>query len=176
MPLKRPVKHSLALRTGKWRKAQIDIEEPAMAAIASNPSKSMDYSAAGRDVSHYGAGLSLPREEGGEPIIDLVHLARQTLSDQALEIELLDLFERQSARIVAQLTEIRDRDAKIGGALAHTLRGSALSIGAGRVARAAQVYEAACEAGLRGGALNATLRALADAVAEARATIASLLG
>ena len=49
-----------------------------------------------------------------------------------------------------------DADAKIRGDLAHTLRGSALSIGAGRVARAAQVYEAACVSGLRGGALSAT--------------------
>jgi hypothetical protein len=144
-----------------------------MAAIASNHSKSMDYSYSGRALGEFGAGAA--REIAGEPIIDLVHLARQTLSDQALEVELLDLFERQSARIVAQLRETRDADAKIRGDLAHTLRGSALSIGAGRVARAAQVYESACMAGLRGGALSATLSVLEDAVAEARATIAELL-
>jgi HPt (histidine-containing phosphotransfer) domain-containing protein len=133
----------------------------------------MDFSYLGRE---FGAGAGSPREIAAEPIIDLVHLARQTLSDQALEVELLDLFERQSARIVAQLVQLRDADAKIRGDLAHTLRGSALSIGAGRVARAAQVYEAACDAGMRGGALSATLNALCDAVAEARATIAQLLG
>jgi HPt (histidine-containing phosphotransfer) domain-containing protein len=146
-----------------------------MAAIASNHSKSMDYSYSGRALGEFGAGAAAAREIAAEPIIDLVHLARQTLSDQALEVELLDLFERQSARIVAQLRETRDADAKIRGDLAHTLRGSALSIGAGRVARAAQVYEAACMAGLRGGALSATLSVLEDAVAEARATIAQLL-
>jgi HPt (histidine-containing phosphotransfer) domain-containing protein len=143
-----------------------------MAAIASNRSKSREYSVAGHDVWDDEDDVS---DDAAEPIIDLVHLARQTLSDQALEVELLDMFERQSARILAQLTETRDGDAKALENLAHTLRGSALSIGAGRVARSAQLYESACAAGLRGGALNATLAALADAVAEARATIASLL-
>src|SRR5438309_1097539 len=129
MPLERSVKPSLALRTGKWRSCAISyIEEPAMAAIASNHSKSMDYSYSGRALGEFGAGAAAAREIAGEPIIDLVHLARQTLSDQALEVELLDLFERQSARIVAQLRETRDADAKIRGDLAHTLRGSALSI------------------------------------------------
>jgi hypothetical protein len=165
----------LAQRTGKWRMSADDIEEPAMAAIASNHSRTREYSPAERDVRDDFADFAGAREAGAEPVIDLVHLARQTLSDQALEVELLDLFERQSARIVAQLGALRDGDAKIRGDLAHTLRGSALAIGAGRVARSAQIYEAACAAGLRGGALSATLSALAEAVAEARATIASLL-
>jgi HPt (histidine-containing phosphotransfer) domain-containing protein len=146
-----------------------------VAAIASTRSISREYSTVVSDFDDDGADFAGARGDGAEPIIDLVHLARQTLSDQALEVELLDMFERQSARIVAQLNDLRDGDAQIRGNLAHTLRGSALSIGAGRVARSAQMYEAACAAGLRGGALSATLSALADAVAEARATIASLL-
>jgi HPt (histidine-containing phosphotransfer) domain-containing protein len=146
-----------------------------MAAIASNHSRSREYSVAGHDVWDDEDDLAETVGDAAEPIIDLVHLARQTLSDQALEVELLDMFERQSARILAQLIEARDGDAKIRENLAHTLRGSALSIGAGRVARSAQVYESACAAGLRGGALNATLSVLADAVVEARATIASLI-
>jgi HPt (histidine-containing phosphotransfer) domain-containing protein len=104
-----------------------------------------------------------------------VHLSRQTLSDQALEVELLDLFERQSARIVAQLRQAGCGDAKICGDLAHTLRGSALAVGAGRVARMAQIYETHCAAA-QGPAADAALEALAGAVAEARATIAQLLG
>jgi HPt (histidine-containing phosphotransfer) domain-containing protein len=143
-----------------------------MAAFASSHSNTRDYSSVERVFREGTADFT---DDGFEPVIDLVHLARQTLSDQALELELLDLFDRQSARIIAQLRETRDGDAKIRGDLAHTLRGSALSIGAARVARSAQIYEAACAAGLRGGALNATLGALADTVAEARATIASLL-
>lgn len=143
-----------------------------MAAIAANHLRSKEYSVAGHDVWDDEDEFA---EDGAGPVIDLVHLARQTLSDQALEIELLDMFERQSARILAQLVETNDGDGKIRENLAHTLRGSALSIGAGRVARSAQAYEAACAVGLRGGALNTTLAALAEAVTEARAAIASLL-
>ena len=146
-----------------------------MAAIASNYSKSREYTVAGHDAWDDEDDICDAPADDSEPVIDLVHLARQTLSDQALEVELLDMFERQSARILAQLTETRDDDGKIRENLAHTLKGSALSIGAGRVARAAQLYEAACVTGLRGGALNATLGALSEAVAEARATIANLL-
>jgi HPt (histidine-containing phosphotransfer) domain-containing protein len=169
------VKHSFAQRIRKWRMREDDIKEPNMAAVASNHSKSREYSIAGHDVWEDDDDICDVPANAAEPAIDLVHLARQTLSDQALEVELLDMFERQSARILAQLTEARDADAKIRENLAHTLRGSALSIGAGRVARSAQLYESACAAGLHGGALNATLGALAEAVAEARATIASLL-
>jgi HPt (histidine-containing phosphotransfer) domain-containing protein len=101
-----------------------------MVAIAQTPYKSIEYPAAERGSDGQGA----------EPVIDLVHLSRQTLSDEALERELLDLFERQSARIVAQLSDPGAGDAKIRGDLAHTLRGSALAIGATRVARSAQIY------------------------------------
>ncbi|WP_158813392.1 Hpt domain-containing protein [Methylocapsa sp. S129] len=144
-----------------------------MVALAINHSKSREYLAAEQG---FGGGDEAFGGQEGEPVIDLVHLSRQTLSDQALEVELLDLFERQSARIVAQLMEPGAGDAKTRGDLAHTLRGSALAIGAGRVARTAQVYEASCAAPPRGAAAGAALAALAAAVAEARATIAQLLG
>jgi len=144
-----------------------------MAAIASNHCKSIEYWTAERSVGDCVEDIGLVDDHADEPVIDLVHLARQTLSDQTLEVELLDMFDRQSARIIAQLGD--SVDAKIRGDLAHTLRGSALAIGAGRVARAAEIYEAACVADLRGGALKAMLEAVSDAVAEARATIASLL-
>jgi hypothetical protein len=115
--------------------------------------------------------------QAAEPAIDLVHLARQTMGDQALEVELLELFDGQSARIVAQLAGAHAADAKLRGDLAHTLLGSALAIGAGRVARAAQAYEALHnERSPRQGSVNAALEALTDAVAEARAAIARLLG
>jgi HPt (histidine-containing phosphotransfer) domain-containing protein len=144
-----------------------------MVAIASNRSKTREFSAAERGFADAEeAHLSQPNE----PVIDLVHLSRQTMSDQALELELLDLFERQSARIVAQLKDVGASDAKLCGDLAHTLRGSALAIGAARVARSAQVYEASCSSQTHGAAARAALDALADSVAEARATIADLLG
>ena len=37
------------------------------------------------------------------PAIDFGHLARQSLGDQALEVELMQLFDRQAARIAAEL-------------------------------------------------------------------------
>jgi HPt (histidine-containing phosphotransfer) domain-containing protein len=146
-----------------------------MIAIAASLSKSREYSAAEQGFGGGGETFGGPGEEH-EPVIDLVHLSRQTLSDQALEVELLDLFDRQSARIVAQLREAGAGAGKIRGDLAHTLRGSALAVGAGRVARMAQIYETRCAAAARGAAATAALEALAGAVAEARATIAQLLG
>ncbi|MGD0721824.1 MAG: Hpt domain-containing protein [Roseiarcus sp.] len=146
-----------------------------MTALASNHSDPRDYQTV--DSAPRGRAADFAGEGGAatEPAVDLVHLARQTDGDEALERELLDMFDRQSARILDQLRDARADDARIGGDLAHTLKGSALAIGAGRVARSAQDYESAFAAGLRGGALVATLDALAAAVAEARAAIASLL-
>ncbi len=91
--------------------------------------------------------------------IDLVHLARTTLGDRSLEREVLQLFDRMRA-------------ATPGGTvvLAHTLKGSALGIGAWRVARAAEAVELA-----EGAAAAPALEALAAATDEARALIADLL-
>jgi len=118
----------------------------------------------------------LAAEDAGEPAIDHVHLARQTDGDAALEVELLALFDRQSGSLLAELSvegSARRRRADV----AHKLRGSALAIGAGRVAGAAQTLETLlnsdrsspheCERALDG---------LAAAVAEARAAIAALVG
>jgi hypothetical protein len=143
-----------------------------MAAFASTHYKPMEYWTAERSYGDCVEDTGALGPQDLEPAIDLVHLARQTLSDQTLEVELLDMFDRQSARIVAQLAD--SPDAKVRGDLAHTLRGSALAVGAGRVARTVEIYEAACVADLRGGALKAMLDAVNEAVVEARATIANL--
>jgi HPt (histidine-containing phosphotransfer) domain-containing protein len=124
------------------------------------------------DNSESPASAPAAADDPGAPAIDLAHLARQTLGDRALEAELLALFEIQSARITAQLTELDAGDAKSRADLAHTLRGSALAIGAGQVTAAAQAYETACAAGSPGAALGE----LVEAVARARAAIAGLLG
>jgi HPt (histidine-containing phosphotransfer) domain-containing protein len=105
------------------------------------------------------------------PAIDFAHLARQSLDDRALENELLALFENQAARITAQLLALGVGEAKLRADLAHTLKGSALAIGAGRAARSAQAYEAACAAGSQGAALDD----LVAAVAQVRAAIAERL-
>lgn len=118
-------------------------------------------------------GISAAGQSGAAAasVIDLAHLASQALDDRQLEAELLALFDDQSAQITAQLKALGAGEARLRGDLAHTLRGSALAIGAGEVAQAAQACEA-CAAG----DLRAALDELLGAVARARAAIASLLG
>lgn len=102
------------------------------------------------------------------PAIDRTHLARMTYGDRGLERELLELFDRQAAILLARM---RTADAASVAALAHTLKGSALGVGAGDVAQAAAAVEQAADATERAPALER----LADAVATARACIATLL-
>jgi HPt (histidine-containing phosphotransfer) domain-containing protein len=99
--------------------------------------------------------------------IDLVHLARMTLGDRSLEREVLQLFDRQSALLIARM-----RNAAPDGivTIAHTMKGSARGIGAWRVARAAEAVELSGSAEIAG-----ALAHLAAAADEARAVIADLL-
>ncbi len=111
-----------------------------------------------------------------EPAIDLVHLARQTDNDCALEEELLGLFDRQSASLLAQ-TSTEDAPPRGRADAAHMLRGSALAVGAWQVARAAQTLETALECGnTEKLEIDHALAALAGAIAGARAAIAKLRG
>jgi HPt (histidine-containing phosphotransfer) domain-containing protein len=106
-----------------------------------------------------------------ERAIDLVHLARMTLGDRGLEREVLELFDRQATMLVGRL---RGGSPAVIAALAHTLKGSARGVGAGRVARAAEAVERAA-AGGKAGELKAAIERLAAAAEEARAVIADLL-
>ena len=99
--------------------------------------------------------------------IDLVHLARTTLGDRALEREVLQLFDRQATILIARMRTVPP--AAIA-ALAHTLNGSARGIGAWRVARAA-VFSS-LPAQLRPADALDGLTAASD---EARTVIAELL-
>jgi HPt (histidine-containing phosphotransfer) domain-containing protein len=109
-----------------------------------------------------------------EPAIDLVHLARATDGDSALQQELLALFERQSASLLARSCDPSAERRRRGDA-AHQLKGSALAVGAGAVARAAAEVEKALAAGGVGPeAVERALAALAVAVAAARAAVAGL--
>ena len=74
------------------------------------------------------------------PAIDLEHLARMTLGERSLEREVLALFDRQAEML---LPRIRRGAPAVAAASAHTLKGSALGIGAFRVARAAEAVEQA---------------------------------
>ena len=66
--------------------------------------------------------------------IDRGHLTRMTFGDRSLEREVLELFDRQAELLLARM---RGGDPQAMAALAHTLKGSAVGIGAGNVARAA---------------------------------------
>ena len=96
-----------------------------------------------------------------EPLLDRPHLETQTAGDDALAQELLALFCEQCRRL---LPGIRDAGGDTGDRadLAHTLKGSALGVGAMRVAALA----AAVEDGLRSGndVDREPMQALDDAV------------
>jgi HPt (histidine-containing phosphotransfer) domain-containing protein len=94
--------------------------------------------------------------------VDLDHLKRMTSGEQGLEREVLQLFLKQTSRLVAALESLPAET----GALSHTLKGSARAIGAFRLAdSAAALEEAACQ----GRDSSAELAAVHVAVAEARA-------
>ena len=113
---------------------------------------------------------------GFDPPLDLVHLARQCLGDHELEAELLGLFRLQAPALTVQLADLSSLESK--AKIAHKLRGSALSVGAGRVARAAwRIEELASAAGPRppgdagqwldeAGGIAALLFAVTEAVVE----------
>ncbi|MGB3875531.1 Hpt domain-containing protein [Shinella zoogloeoides] len=73
----------------------------------------------------------------GRPI-DLVHLARQTMGDKALELEVLQMFARQAR---ASMKEIAETQGPARAAVAHRLKGSAQSVGATIVGAAAEALE-----------------------------------
>ena len=117
----------------------------------------------------------LAAESAGEPAIDRAHLARQIDGEAALELELLALFDRQAESLLNELSA--EGPARRRADMAHKLRGSALAIGAGRVASASQTLETLLNRdGSRPYDRKRALDGLAAAVAEARAEIAELLG
>jgi HPt (histidine-containing phosphotransfer) domain-containing protein len=101
--------------------------------------------------------------------IDRGLLARMTFGDRSLEREVLQLFDRQADLLLARM---RGGDAATVAALAHTLKGSAASIGAGAVMDAAVAVERAVDATARALAIGR----LAGEIEAARAAIAGMLG
>jgi hypothetical protein len=81
------------------------------------------------------------RVGGFDPPLDLVHLARQCLGDHGLEAELLGLFRLQAPALIAELSDPSCLSLESKAKIAHKLRGSALAVGARRVASAAWRFE-----------------------------------
>jgi len=102
-----------------------------------------------------------------EPAIDMQHLSRMTLGERSLEREVLALFGRQADVL---LPRIRGSAAAAAATLAHTLKSSALGIGAWRVARAAEAVEQATEVDVA-----VAVAALEAAIVESKVEISRLL-
>lgn len=100
--------------------------------------------------------------------IDRAQLARMTLGNRSLEREVLELFDRQAGLLLARMYH---GEPAVIASLAHTLKGSASSVGATRVMAAAAAVENAGEPAER----KAALDRLAAAIEEACAAIAGLL-
>lgn len=96
--------------------------------------------------------------------VDLVHLARQTMGDRALEQEVLSMFVQQAGTV---RNEIARADAARRLFLAHSLIGSARGVGAFGVARIAEEVE-------REPTSDAKLKLLAAAIDEVRDFIAAI--
>ena len=112
---------------------------------------------------------SSPPIAGEEPPIDIAHLGRMTLGDRSLEIQVLELFDRQAEMLMARMREVAPAGV---ASLAHTLSGSARGIGAWRVAAAAAALERAVA---EAGELAAAMDQLGAAVGEARLAIGAML-
>ena len=104
---------------------------------------------------------------GSARAIDTEHLARMTLGERNLEREVLALFDRQAEML---LPRIRRGEPAVAAASAHTLKGSAVGIGAFGVARAAEAVEQAKDA-----AFAEAIETLAAVLEETKAEIARLL-
>jgi len=101
--------------------------------------------------------------------IDRGQLARMTIGDRSLEREVLQLFDRQAGLLLARM---HTGESAAVATLAHTLKGSAASIGATGVVLAAAAVEQAAGAD----ECDLAIGRLAMAIDEACAAIAGLLG
>jgi HPt (histidine-containing phosphotransfer) domain-containing protein len=104
-------------------------------------------------------------------IIDEEHLGRATLGDRQLEREVLEIFVRQSAMMLARVASL---DPVAAAAAAHTMSGSARSIGAWRMARAAERLERVVKGGSNK-KLDDAVAALKSASLEVNAAISARL-
>lgn len=104
-------------------------------------------------------------------LLDHDHLARQTFGDADLAAELLGLFVQQCHRLLPGIVD-PGRPAIDRADLAHTLKGSALGIGAMPIADLAATIEDALRAGAD---IDAAGRRLEAAVADTLGEIARVV-
>jgi HPt (histidine-containing phosphotransfer) domain-containing protein len=110
------------------------------------------------------------------PVIDMPHLVRQTFSDIALMCEILEMFRQNTPAYVERLQAAQSQSD--WRAAAHTLKGTARTIGASRLADLAFEAEAMAERAdlktcksilpLVRNALRATERQIAQILEERR--------
>jgi HPt (histidine-containing phosphotransfer) domain-containing protein len=151
-----------------------------------NPRRQEKTMAAAQRMSGFESAFKTSRDGASAFPIDLVHLARQTMGDSALEVELLALFDRQAGQIAEQLRRCElgadgfsradsvswiDTASRVG--LAHKLKGSARAVGAHEVAAAAENYEHCASKGLL---RDSDTQRLIEAVAQVRAALRDLAG
>jgi HPt (histidine-containing phosphotransfer) domain-containing protein len=118
------------------------------------------------------AAVTDPLPPQAAAAIDMQHLARMTLGEQSLQREVLALFDRQADVL---LPRIRCGAPALAASLAHTLKGSAASIGAFKVASAAESVEQIQGRTDRDAAMAVAIERLAAVLDEAKAEIARLI-
>ncbi len=104
--------------------------------------------------------------------VDLVHLSRLTLGNRDLEQEVLQLFIRQSSIYLKRLSEASDQKSWCDAA--HTIKGSAVGIGAWKVAEIAEAIEQVQKAEIKSDCRE-LLQSLIESVEEANAFIESVI-
>ncbi|MEM9329733.1 MAG: Hpt domain-containing protein [Pseudomonadota bacterium] len=87
--------------------------------------------------------LAACRNAGTEKPVDLVHLSSITMGDRGLEQEILSMFSAQIPGYL-EMAEGCEKEADVRR-VAHTIKGSARSIGAFRLAEFAKTCEESCQ-------------------------------
>lgn len=108
-------------------------------------------------------------EQGGP--IDRIHLARQTLGDQSLALEVLHMYDEMAATYYSRLETSTNRNDLMVNL--HALKGSSMGVGAFRLAELARTAEDELKAGMP---VNPErVEDIGIAVAEVRHFIAGML-
>jgi HPt (histidine-containing phosphotransfer) domain-containing protein len=107
--------------------------------------------------------------------LDFVHLSRQCLGDPELEGELLGMFRLQAEAVVAELSGSAQLSLESKARISHKICGSALAVGARRVAGAARrMEELASSSGADVSAESHATGELVSSLAEVLAEIARI--